>query len=142
MPSAFYDTNILIYAARPQLDPQDAHKRTPACQLVDRDDFGVSAQVLAEFYYNAVRKGASRLSEAQADLWLEDLGDRPCAEVDAALVRDGIAFSRRYRISYWDGAIIAAAHRLGAQTLYTEDLNDGQHYGDVIAFNPFKPSTH
>ena len=33
---------------------------------------------------------------------------------------------------------LAAAEALGASTLYTEDLNDGQTYGAVRAVNPFK----
>ena len=45
--------------------------------------------------------------------------------------------SRRFRIRYWDGAIVAAAEALGAATLYTEDLNNGQLYGSVRAVNPF-----
>ncbi|RWO24380.1 MAG: hypothetical protein EOS11_28090 [Mesorhizobium sp.] len=36
------------------------------------------------------------------------------------------------------GAIIAAAERLGVNTLYTEDLNPGQAYGSVVAVNPFR----
>ncbi len=46
--------------------------------------------------------------------------------------------SERYKISYWDGAILAAAEQLGAPILYTEDLNDGQTYGSVTVINPFK----
>jgi predicted nucleic acid-binding protein len=34
----------------------------------------------------------------------------------------------RYRISYWDAAIVAAARALGARVLYSEDLNHGQDY--------------
>ncbi|WP_245435947.1 hypothetical protein [Mesorhizobium tamadayense] len=45
---------------------------------------------------------------------------------------------QHYEISYWDGAIIAAAERLGVKTLYTEDLNHGQAYGSVVAINPFR----
>ena len=142
MPSAFYDTNIFIYAARPELDPRDEHKRPAACELVEKGNYGLSGQVLAEFYHNTVRKGASRLSEEQAEWWLDELSSRPCADVDAVLVREGVAFSRRYQLSYWDGAIIAAAHRLDAHELYTEDLNDGQIYGTVKVINPFKSSNH
>ena len=141
MPSAFCDTNVILYAARPWLEPQDEHKRPAAVELMERD-FGVSCQVLAEFYYNAVQKGASRLSAEEAEIWLDDLAARPCAVVDADLVRHGVAISRRYQISYWDGAIVAAALELGATTLYSEDLNDGQKYGDLTVINPFKSQSH
>lgn len=34
--------------------------------------------------------------------------------------------------------MIAAANKAGCSTMYTEDLNDGQKYGNVVAINPFK----
>ena len=63
---------------------------------------------------------------------------QPCVPVDATLVKNGIVMSERYRISYWDGAILAAAEALGARTVYTEDLSDGQLYGSVRVTNPFR----
>ncbi|MXW37899.1 MAG: PIN domain-containing protein [Acidobacteria bacterium] len=46
--------------------------------------------------------------------------------------------SDTYRISYWDGAILAAAHSLGARTLFAEDVSDGQDYGGIRAVNPVR----
>ena len=46
-------------------------------------------------------------------------------------------FQGRYKISYWDAAILAAATELGCTTLYTEDLNHGQTYESVQVINPF-----
>ena len=48
-----------------------------------------------------------------------------------------IDICRRLQLSYWDGAIIAAAQALGCETIYAEDLNPGQHYSPVRALNPF-----
>jgi len=83
------------------------------------------------------RSKSPKIDESEIDSWIDNLAKRPFAPVDAALARRGIALSRRYKISYWDGAIVAAAERLGADTLFTEDLNDGQIYGAVTARNPF-----
>lgn len=138
MPISFFDTNILIYAARPELEPKDEFKRPIAIDLLANEDFVISGQVLAEFYHNTVRKGEARLSHRQAIEWIETLAERPCAAVDGAMVCAGAAFSERYQISYWDGAMLAAANGMGAETFYTEDLNDGQRYGNVTAINPFK----
>jgi len=55
----------------------------------------------------------------------------------AVLIVAGIEHSLRYGISYWDGAIVAAAEALGAPTLYSEDLSDGQRYGGVRVVDPF-----
>ena len=46
--------------------------------------------------------------------------------------------SERYQISYWDGAIIAAAEALRAEPLYSEDLNHEQQYGSVQVRDPFR----
>jgi len=54
------------------------------------------------------------------------------------LVRIAIEVSQRYRISHWDATILAAAEALGARTVYSEDLNNGQSYGQVKVVNPFR----
>ena len=59
-----------------------------------------------------------------------------CVTVDKTL-RVAIVISLQHRISYWDGAILAAAERLGAEIVYTEDLSHGQTYGPVRVLNPF-----
>ncbi len=61
----------------------------------------------------------------------------PCQAIDHQLVRIAIELSKHYAISYWDAAILAAAEALGAETVYSENLNDGQHYGRVRVVNPF-----
>ena len=49
----FFDTNVLVYAA--SAAPEDEHKRNVALDLVRREKFGLSAQVLQEFYVTATR---------------------------------------------------------------------------------------
>ena len=49
-----------------------------------------------------------------------------------------IEIEERYRVSFWDALILATAASSGASVLYTEDLNNGQHYGTVEVRNPFK----
>jgi len=138
MPLSFFDTNVLIYAARPELEPRDEYKRPIAIDLLESENFVISAQVLAEFYHNTVKKGDSRLSHDEALEWIETLAARPCSAIDTNMVTAGAAYADRYRISYWDGAMLAAANAMGAETFYTEDLNDGQKYGSVTAINPFR----
>ena len=136
----FLDTNVLIYAAMGRLD--EPRKFDVASALVDSKDFGLSGQVLAEFCVNAMaqRKGRTPLTETELDLWMGLLGDYPIQPVDAGLVQMGLVYSRRFRISYWDAALIAAAERLEAPILYTEDLNHNQLYGSVRVVNPFRPN--
>ena len=130
----FLDTNILIYAANGRIDEpakwQVAHGLLTAT-------FGTSGQVLAEFYANAVKKGSVPLEPAVAKRWVQLLAKRPFVSVDEQLVFAGVDHAQRYKISHWDGAIIAAAERLGAKTVYSEDLSHGQLYGSVRVVNPF-----
>ena len=69
--------------------------------------------------------------------WIEQWTAFPCQAIDHQLVRIAVEQSAKYKISYWDAAILVAAEALGARTVYSEDLNDGQPYGRVRVVNPF-----
>jgi predicted nucleic acid-binding protein len=133
---AFVDTDVLIYAAAGHRDAP--HKHARAWEIIEPAEYGISAQVLAEFYVNAVKKPAVPLTSGEAARWVADLQTVPVVPVDGSLVTEAVACSQRYDISYWDAAIVIAAERLGASILYTEDLNDGQQFGSVTVINPFK----
>lgn len=132
------DTNILVYAASRL--PEDAEKTAVARDLVLQRSIGISAQVLQEFIVVSTRKVRKPWSIDDALDWVETLEEYPCLPIDGALVRYGAELAVRHQVSYWDGAILAAAHRLGAKVLYTEDLNHGQLYGSVRVMNPFRPN--
>lgn len=131
----FLDTNVLVYAATGA--GRDDRKRVRALDLIDSEDFGTSAQVLQEFFVTVVRKAHRPLTPAQALEWIEQFTAFPCQPVDHQLVRVAIEYSERFEISYWDGAILAAAEALGAHTVFSEDLSAGQRYGRVRVINPF-----
>lgn len=132
----FLDTNVLLYAALGKGTAEA--KRAVAVDLIGRSVFGTSTQVLQEFYTAAIKQRFGRaLTPIEAREWVADLDEQPCATMDKALIQVAIEISWRYRINYWDGAILAAAERLGAEIVYTEDLNHGQSYGSVRVINPF-----
>ncbi len=132
----FIDTNILVYAAAGRGRAETKRKR--ALDLIEKEDFGLSVQVLQEFYVTVVRKVQVPLSPDEAVEWVEQFEMFPCLPIDSGLVKIAIETSLRHGLSYWDGAIIAAAEALGAKTLYSEDLNHGQQYGTVRVCNPFR----
>ncbi len=131
----FLDTNVLVYAALGK--GRHETKRKIAHDLVVNKRFGISTQVLQEFYANVTCKTETPLTPDEALEWMDGLERQQCVTVDRPLVRIAIAISQRWRINCWDGAILAAAERLGAETLYTEDLSHGQAYGSVRVVNPF-----
>ena len=131
----FFDTNVLVYAAVGT--GKNESKRKRALDLIQSEDFGTSAQVLQEFFVTVVRKASRPLSAAQALKWIEQWAAFPCQPIDRELVQIAAWISERFTISYWDAAILAAAEALGSRIVYSEDLNDGQRYGEVRVINPF-----
>ena len=131
----FFDTNVLVYAA--SAAAEDERKRNQALELVRNENFGLSTQVIQEFYVTVTRKLRIPIEPPEALALLDLYRSFPVVLTDYPLIVSGIETSLRYRISYWDGAIIAAAQSLDAQVLFTEDLAHGQQYGSVRVVNPF-----
>jgi len=131
----FLDTNVLVYAVSSAEHEADKSRR--ALELVETSDFGLSAQVLQEFYVTVTRKIKKPLAPELAVALMDQYRVFPIVATDYPLIVSAVELSLRYSLSYWDGAILAAAQALEAQVLYTEDLNHGQRYGAVRAVNPF-----
>ena len=105
---------------------------------MEQSDFGLSAQVLQEFYVAVTRKIRKPLAPETAVALMDEYRVFPTVATDYPLIVAAVELSLRHGISYWDAAILAAAEALDAPTLYTEDLQDGQLYGSVRAVNPFR----
>jgi len=98
-------------------------------------------QVAAEFFVNATSpKRPFRLTSADAAAFVETWLAFPTQSLTPDLIRAAIDLQRRFQLSYWDAAILAAAKHLGCHTVSSEDLNDGQDYDGVRVVNPFDPS--
>ena len=136
MAARFVDTNILIYAISPST--AEAEKRKTAQDLLIQGDLAVSVQVLQEFYYQVTRPTrADRLTSSQALKFLESLDSFPAQEITREVFHDAVKISHRYGISYWDGAILAAARIAGCDAVYSEDLSSEQDYQGMRVINPF-----
>jgi predicted nucleic acid-binding protein len=129
----FLDTNILLYAA--STAAAEKRKRDVARELLGRDGAGFSVQVLAEFFVNATSK--FKLPEETVVRILESLESYTVLPVTESVFWSALAIRKRYQVSYWDSAIIAAAIELRCDTLYSEDLNHGQVYEGLKVVNPF-----
>lgn len=131
----FLDTNILVYA----YDLDAGEKRRVALSLVERGwlepgSTAISVQVLQELFVNLVRKGRTHEEAAKV---VADLSAWPVVENTVALLKVALAMKGRWQTSLWDALILAAAEDCGAAVLISEDLNHGQHYGNVQVRNPF-----
>lgn len=131
----FIDSNVLLYAGSQH--PDDQAKRMIALELLRKPDLGFSAQVMQEYFNVAYTKARLGISIEIALENLELLSRRTTLAITPGLVIRATRVAARYKISYWDAAIIAAAEELGCHTIYSEDLNLGQEYNGVRVINPF-----
>lgn len=131
----FLDSNVLLYSC--SASPDDAKKRQVAEDLILNHPFALSVQVLQEFIANALRKPSLGINEHNIDATLRMAALVRVLPITHELVVSAMILRRRFQLSQWDATIIAAAAELGCQTLYTEDMNDGQNYGGVRVVNPF-----
>lgn len=135
----FVDTNVLVYAK----DRKDPVKRLRATEwldmLWDTGSGRVSFQVLNELYATVTKVGGLGLPPDGARAFVRAyLAWHPITE-DAALLEQGWAIQDRYRFSWWDSLIVAAAHVAGCRYLLTEDLQHEQRLlGGLVVLNPFE----
>ena len=134
--AVFVDTNVLLYAVSTASD--EADKRVTARAILDRDDLVLSSQVLQEFYVQATRATkADRLPHDSAVNLIESWLRFRVIETTVPLVLQALATAARWRISYWDAAIIEAARRGGCPEVLSEDLQPGMNFAGVRVRNPF-----
>ena len=132
----FVDTNVLLYAVGALVEDRD--KRAAARAILERDDLVLSTQVLQEFYVQATRATKpDRLAHEKAVELVESLTRYPVVETSVSLVRQALAAATRWRISYWDAAVVEAARIGRCSTVLTEDLQPGMNFAGVTVRNPF-----
>ena len=132
----FVDTNVLLYAVSAQ--EQEKEKQRLSLDLLAARDLALSVQVLQEFYVQATRPsraGALRHDEAVA--FVRSLQRFPVQSMTSGVMQAAFVICQRFRLSYWDSAILAAARACNCDTVYSEDMSDGQDYGGVRVMNPF-----
>ena len=135
---AFVDTNILIYA----FDRRNSPKKMIASDLLDslakEGRLRISTQVLQEFYNAATRKVATPIPTNEALFIVDTLTAWPVFQVDVQSIRQAILLVQNASISFWDALIVVSASRIGADLLFTEDLNHGERILGVEVVNPFR----
>ncbi len=132
----FVDTNVLLYAV--SAESEESGKRDRAIALLEESDLAISVQVLQEFYYQATRPGRpAALTPEQALRFIQSIDSFPVQPVTIEVFLAGVSISRRFGLSYWDGAILAAARAMGCEIVYSEDLSATQDYDGLRVANPF-----
>jgi len=138
--NAFFDTNVIVYAH----DRMDHAKRERACALLEAHALDgtltVSTQVLQESYGALIRK--SLVEPSRALFAIEKLAASRVVGSNADFVLDALRLSHRFQLSVWDALIVQAALAAGCGTLFTEDMQAGQRFGELEVVNPFSDAVH
>jgi predicted nucleic acid-binding protein len=136
---SFLDSNIFIYT----YDDRDPIRQSIADNLIRSLAIGgeavISYQVIHEFFNWALVKSVVKMPHVEAERHLNTTF-RPLHIVphSTALVSDAIRIQERYRLSWYDSLIVAAAQHGGCTTLYSEDLQHGQQFDSLTVRDPFQ----
>jgi len=136
---AFLDTNIFIYS----VDRIDQQKAKIALRIIQKhaaEGNGViSFQVVQEFFNVAFKRFPSAMTPEDAGTYLLTVF-RPFLRVHSsiALYSEALSVRARFRLSWYDSLILAAAAEAKCAVLYTEDLQHGAAINGVRIENPFR----
>jgi predicted nucleic acid-binding protein len=132
MPGSFVDTNVLVYLASG--DPAKADR----AEQIAAAGGTISVQVLNELANVARRKMG--LSWPETHAFLSAVRALLQVEPMTAEVHDlGLAAAERYRLPIYDAMIVASALQADCDTLWTEDMQDGQVIENRLRIaNPFR----
>ena len=135
----FLDSNILVYL----FDPTDARRKGIAEHLVSGAHHEgtaiVSFQVVQETLNVLTRKLKPAMGREDARLALQNiLAPLWRIQPSAALYSRALDLQERYKFSFYDSLIVAAALEGGCARLLSEDLQHGQRIEGLRISNPFR----
>lgn len=135
----FIDTNVFIY----HLDATDRRKQKLADKIVrealSSGNGCISSQVVQECLNVALRKAAVPLSPDAARAYLDAvLVPLMAVTASEALYHRALDVQSRWRFSFYDSLIVAAALQAGCRTLLSEDLQHGQVLDNLTVVDPFR----
>lgn len=131
--SAFFDSNILVYAVSTD------SKRDRALAAI-ADGGVISVQVLNEFT-NVLRK-KQKLDWPVIEAALRSLRLRfpDITALTADTHAAALTVARQHGLAFYDALIVAAAIEAGCDTLYSEDMQHGREIEGLVILNPFIPA--
>jgi len=135
----FLDTNIFVYS----FDPVEPGKALKAETLVTRgvtSGLGViSYQVVQEFLNVSLRQFKAAMTVAELELYfLRILLPMMRISSSSELFLEALRLQASNRLSWYDSLIVAAAIQGRCKVLYSEDLQHGRRFGDLVVEDPFR----
>ena len=135
---AFIDTNVFIYHLDSSSPPKHAIAEKIVRDALVTGSACISFQVVQECLNTVLRKAEVKLDPLVARGYLETVL-APLVQVSpsTALYQRALDVQHRWRFSFYDSLIIAAALSAGCRRLLTEDIQHGQRIEGLTVENPF-----
>ena len=130
--TAFFDTNILVYAFA-----TDERKRAIAQDVLASGGV-ISVQVVNEFANVLRKKQRLEWPSIEGALAVVERWFRTIRPLTLETHRAALPFARFAGIGIYDALIVAAAIEAGCDRLLSEDLQHGRRFGDCAVVNPFR----
>ncbi len=128
--SAFFDTNVLVYAFL------DMEMRDKAREVLASGGL-ISAQVLNEFTNVALRKHGRSWQDVAGATTVIRQHFPEIAPLTADTHARAMGLIRSHLLSFYDALIVASAIENDCDRLCSEDLQAGQRFGKLLVVNPF-----
>lgn len=140
-PLSFCDSNIWLYQFL--IDPdsdrsEEIKKHNIAINLTNQKNILISTQVINEVCAVLCKK--AKLSEIKIRQIIEEFYQGCIVmDIDRNIIVIASDLRTQYNFSFWDSLIVASALSGGADTLYSEDMQDGLIVSQQLTIiNPFK----
>ena len=127
----FIDTTVLVYAV------SEGDARVVFAERLLADGGHISVQVLNEFAAVARRKLKMSWQEIQEALLAIRALCEPPISLTVDIHESALKIADRYGYTIYDSLIVAAALSAGSESLYSEDMQDGQKIQGLTIKNPF-----
>jgi predicted nucleic acid-binding protein len=132
--NVFWDTNVLVYC----YDKNLSERKVKAQALsIDLPDIMISTQVMNELAFVLSKKQGLNWNKV-ADVLHEVTQNFTIHTNTAETIIKATSIAQKYQFSFYDSLIISAALESGCNTLYSEDMQHGQHIENKLKIvNPF-----
>jgi predicted nucleic acid-binding protein len=134
----FVDTNVLVYA----YDLDAGRKHQLALEIMKdlwRSGCGLlSTQTIQEFFVTVTKKIPAPVDMSFARETIKRLSKWDIVIINVDTIIEATELQERYKYSFWDSLVVAAALAGGAKTILSEDLSDKQIIKEITIKNPFR----
>jgi predicted nucleic acid-binding protein len=133
----FLDTNVFVYCFD-RSQPRKSLRAEKVIYEALKSERGMISYQVAQEFVAAVRRFRIALRfEDIDDYWQTTLFPLMTVYFTPDLFQRALQLANRDQLSWYDSLIVAAALQGRCRILYSEDLQHGRRFGDLVVENPF-----